>query len=51
MNNIFVNYEIAQKLKSLSFNEKTLGYYHLDNISKDIDLFATGSLKLYSNSQ
>jgi hypothetical protein len=51
MNNIFVNFDIAQKLKKLEFNESCLGYYHLDCINPEVDLFASGSLKLYSKAQ
>lgn len=30
MNNIFVSYEIAQRLKNLGFNEKCFSYYSFD---------------------
>ncbi len=51
MNNIFVNYEIALKLKTLGFNEKCLGYYHNNVTNPEVELFTTGLLKLYSENQ
>jgi len=42
MNDIFVNFEIAQKLKKLGFNESCLGYYHNDVVNPEVDLFANG---------
>jgi hypothetical protein len=51
MNNIFVNFEIAQKLKNLDFKESCLGFYHNDCINPEVDLFSTGLLKLYSENK
>ena len=51
MNKIFLDYNTCKRLKDLDFNESCLGYYHNNVVNPEVDLFATGLLKLYSENQ